>query len=544
MSDSAPARKIRVLDTTLRDGDQSAYGAFSVREKLAIARLLDAAGVDCVETGFPASSAVDLEACRRISAEGLKTDIAVMCRAIPAEIAQASSVLPASNGIIHLTLPVSDTLMRAKLGKTREGILSLARECARRAVDHTAIVEMGAEDATRADYGFLVDYCAAAIEEGARIVNIADTVGKGTPGDFSALIRKLVRDIPAFASGAVTLSVHCHNDLGLASANGLAGLLAGAGQVETTLLGIGERAGNAATEELAAIIARSGAFADLLTTVDPERLARAARTLAGHLGLSLSPFKPIIGQNARVHSSGTHQQAEMRRPGAYEVVPSPFRTDSAGTSRVGVSSSRIALSRHSGRAGVIGFAARYAGITLGDEDAAAIAAMIKGLPDVGGLPRRTVGITEFLEMLRMRDRSVPAPWKLLKFSYKSKNDGSVECRATVTCDGKTRRLRTAAPNGRTALVDLASGLCPTSIALLSSVETSAYNDAGLSDTPCHSATSRVYVEAVATDSSTRGKSAGAVRPYCVERIGDTPFRPLFECMLDVVNAERCVCRSS
>jgi 2-isopropylmalate synthase len=546
MSDSLPIRKIRVLDTTLRDGDQSAYGSFSVSEKLAIARLLDASGVDCVETGFPASSAVDFEACRLISAEGLKSDIAVMCRAIPSEIEIAASVLPAPNGIIHLTLPVSDALIDAKLGKTRRETLALARESVSRAAGLASLVEMGAEDATRADYGFLVDYCVAAIEAGARVVNIADTVGKGTPADFAALIRDLVRDIPAFASGAVTLGVHCHNDLGLASANSLAGLLAGAAQAETTLLGIGERAGNAATEELAAIISLSGVYSGIRTDLDAERLAYAARTLAGYLGLSLSPFKPILGQNARVHSSGTHQQAETRQPGVYEVVPPFCGADSSGARRTGISSSRIVLSRHSGRAGVIGFAARYAGITLGDEDATVISTMIKELPDAGGLPRRIVGITEFLEMLRLKEYDVPVPWKLRKFTYKVENDGFIECRVIVACAGENRRLRAVASNGRTVLVDLASNLCPTSITLHSSIESSVYTDEGLSDMLCHSIPSRVYVEAVAT-----GPAAGqnpafecSDRPYCVERIGFNPLRQLFECMLDVVNAERCVCRSA
>jgi 2-isopropylmalate synthase len=546
MSDSASVRTIRVLDTTLRDGDQSAYGSFSIREKLAIARLLDAAGVDCVETGFPASSAVDLEACRLISAEGLKADIAVMCRAIPAEIELAASVLPPSNGIIHLTLPVSDTLMGAKLGKTKRETLALLRESVRRAADLASLVEMGAEDATRADYGFLVDYCAAAIEAGARIVNIADTVGKSAPEDFAALIRNLVRDIPAFASGSVTLSVHCHNDMGLASANSRAGLLAGADQIETTLLGIGERAGNAATEELAAIIALSGAYDGLRAGFVPEKLADAARTVGVVLGLSLSPFKPIIGQNARVHSSGTHQQAETRQPGVYEVVPPSRGADSAGSRRTDLSSARIVLSRHSGRAGVIGFAARYASITLGDEDATAISTMIKELPDAGGLPRRIVGITEFLEMLRLKEYDVPVPWKLRKFTYKVKNDGFIECRATVACAGENRRLRAAASNGRTVLVDLASNLCPTSINLLSSIESSVYTDEGLSDTLCPSMLSRVYVEAVATGPASGQNPAVECsgRPYCVERIGFNPLRQLFECMLDVVNAERCICRSA
>ena len=232
---SDAARNLIVLDTTLRDGDQSACGGFSIADKIRIARALDEAGIDRIETGFPASSDIDFEACSRIAAEGLSAELAVMCRAVPREIELASRALPPSSGIIHITLPVSDRLMNVKLGKTRGEILALARSSVRLAAGFAKTLEAGAEDATRADYDYLAEYCAAVIDAGASVVNIADTAGFATPEEIEQLVRKLMISVPAFSSGRAMLSVHCHNDLGLAAANTLAGIAGGATQIETTL---------------------------------------------------------------------------------------------------------------------------------------------------------------------------------------------------------------------------------------------------------------------------------------------------------------------
>ena len=378
MSDAA--RNLIFFDTTLRDGDQSACGCFSIADKIRIAHALDEAGIDRIETGFPASSDTDFEACRLIAREGLRAELAVMCRAIPREIELASRALPPSSGIIHITLPVSDRLMNVKLGKGRTEILALARKTVRIAAGFAKTVEAGAEDATRADCDFLAEYCAAAIEAGASVVNIADTAGFTTPEEIERLLRKLMNSVPAFASGRAIASVHCHNDLGLAVANTLAGIAGGATQIETTLAGIGERAGNAATEEIAAILdARRNHYA-FSSRADSARLASAARLAAALLGTDLSPFKPIIGRNVRAHASGIHQQAEVRAPGIYGTTPCASATKPA----------RIALTRHSGRAGIAEAARKYAGIELSSADLDAITPEIK---------RSTTGVTELLELL-------------------------------------------------------------------------------------------------------------------------------------------------
>lgn len=341
------ARRVRVLDATLREGDQAAGFAFSRAEKISLAEAIAGLGVDVIEAGFPLSSPADFESCAAISrllSSSSSPLVAVMCRAIPTEIeASARALADPSRGILHLTLPASDRHARAKLGLDRGGVLRLVREAVSCAAGLAAEVELGAEDATRADPSFLAEYCAVAVDSGARVVNLADTVGRSLPAETARLVSLARRSHPAFRDGRAIISVHCHDDLGLALANTLAAFSAGAGQAEVTLLGIGERAGNLATETFAAVLDERRDALGLETGIELGSVCRVAGLLSSIVGSGLSPLKPVTGTNVRAHASGIHQHGLARDPYTYRSVYRDY-PDCAPE--------RFVVSRHSGLAGV------------------------------------------------------------------------------------------------------------------------------------------------------------------------------------------------
>ncbi|MDR3247850.1 MAG: 2-isopropylmalate synthase, partial [Treponema sp.] len=371
-------RRLSILDTTLRDGDQAAGFAFSPDQKRTLARALIEAGVDTVETGFPLSSPADFDLCRELARE-FPGRTAVMCRGRREDIAATARVFSGGvPGLLHISLPVSKIHIRAKLGITETELLKRTTELSAYAAELVSSVEFGAEDATRADRNFLFDYCGAAFAAGVNIVNIADTLGIAGPGEFGSLIVFLKR-----SNTTKCMSVHCHNDLGLALANTLAAIEAGCGQVEVSAGGIGERAGNAALEELCLNLeARRewyGVHAGLKLERLPDLIARVREISAID-----SPLKPVSGWNIRAHASGIHQQGLARESETYAnpaldaISPGP---------------ERIILSRHSGQAGLRLFAQRYCGFELSDPIAQEILARVKAAP--GPL----TGLTEFLCML-------------------------------------------------------------------------------------------------------------------------------------------------
>lgn len=392
-----PAQRLRVLDATLRDGDQAAGFAFSVRAKLDIARALAASGVDIIEAGFPLSSALDGEACALIADEfAAQTNayanapsIALMCRAIPDEIRKTAAFFRSNTrGVLHLSLPVSDLHISSKLGISRALLLERAANSVRIARCLAFEVEMGAEDATRADREFLAEYCDAVTSLGARTVNIADTVGHALPLEFASLVTYLLRKVPAFRDGSSIISVHCHNDLGLASANTLAAIGARCGQIEVCALGLGERAGNAALEEIAAVLETRHDIYDICTGLIPSEIGNLTRLVSSVIGTGLSPLKPVTGSNIRAHASGIHQHGVSRNCKAYQSFdPSVFRTVPE----------RIVLSRHSGRSGVEMAAIKYAGVRLTAAQAESLLGRIKNSCQNDA---SQFGITEFLLLLR------------------------------------------------------------------------------------------------------------------------------------------------
>ncbi|HEY6923314.1 MAG TPA: 2-isopropylmalate synthase, partial [Steroidobacteraceae bacterium] len=319
---AAPPERVRIFDTTLRDGEQSPGATLNTHEKLEIAEQLARLGVDVIEAGFPASSPGDLAAvqqiavgvgrAKRMDKNGAPTDppgIAAMARASRGDIDQAwRGVRDAKHPRIHIVLATSDLHLEFKLRKTRSEVVNMTRQAVMHARRLCGDVEFSPEDATRSDPDFLLKVLEVAVEAGATTLNIPDTVGYSTPGEFGDLIQLLHR---RFTGRGVVLSVHCHDDLGLATANTLAGLTNGARQMEVTINGIGERAGNACLAETVMALHTRGAVFNLETNIIRRELCRTSRLVSRCTGMLVQPNKAIVGANAFAHESGIHQDGVL-----------------------------------------------------------------------------------------------------------------------------------------------------------------------------------------------------------------------------------------
>jgi 2-isopropylmalate synthase len=334
--DALPARLI-IFDTTLRDGEQSPGCSMREDEKLRMAHQLAKLGVDILEAGFPISSHGDFRAVSRIAAEVDGPKIAALARAKEADIDCAwRAIRGAPRRRIHTFLATSDIHLACKLKITRAQALEQARNAVAYAKSLCDDVEFSPEDATRSDLNFLREVLLATVEAGATTLNIPDTVGYTTPAEFSETISRIRASVPEH----VTISAHCHNDLGLAVANSLAAVAAGARQVECTINGIGERAGNAALEEIVmATRVRSDRF-HVTTNVRTEEICPASALLASIVGFNVQPNKAIVGRNAFAHEAGIHQHGVINNPLCYEIM-SP--------ESVGATVERLVLGKHSGR---------------------------------------------------------------------------------------------------------------------------------------------------------------------------------------------------
>src|SRR5438093_5517854 len=331
--------RIKIFDTTLRDGEQSPGFSMNVEEKLKMARQLERLQVDIIEAGFPMASEGDFEAVKKISAEIRSATIAGLARAIPADIDKCWQALEgAAKPRIHTFLATSDIHLKYKLNKSRGEALDLAVKAVERARNLCDEVEFSAEDAGRTEINYLCTVCDAVIEAGATIVNIPDTVGYQTPAEYGLLIRTL-RDRLKKADH-ITISTHCHDDLGLAVANSLAGIENGARQVECAINGIGERAGNAALEEIVMAIDTRKRYFNATTGVKTQELYRTSQMLSQITGKPVQVNKAIVGANAFAHEAGIHQDGMLKAAVTYEIM-SP--------ETVGVPRSMIVLGKHSGR---------------------------------------------------------------------------------------------------------------------------------------------------------------------------------------------------
>ncbi len=330
-------QRVLVFDTTLRDGEQSPGCSMNVREKRRMAAKLVDLGVDVLEAGFPVASEGDFESVRLVAGETRRVSVAALARACPDDITRAAAALEGADcPRIHTFIATSDNHLKFKLRKTRAQVFDEAVEAVRLARRYVDDVEFSAEDATRTDLEFLSEVTRATVEAGAGTVNVPDTVGYCTPDEFGGTIRHLV----GVAGERAAISVHCHNDLGLAVANSLAAVQAGATQVECTVNGIGERAGNCALEEIVMILEVRRDCLPFHTGINTTELYPASQLLSSLIAFGPQPNKSIVGRNAFAHEAGIHQDGVLKERSTYEIID---------PSSVGVPESRLVLGKHSGR---------------------------------------------------------------------------------------------------------------------------------------------------------------------------------------------------
>jgi len=331
--------KIFIFDTTLRDGEQTPGVAFTVEEKLKIAKALEKLGVDVIEAGFPASSPGDFDAVKRIAEEIERPVIAALARALPQDIKRAGNALKnAKKGRIHTFIGTSPVHMKYQLRKTPDDVLKIAVDAVKLAREYQEEVEFSPMDASRSEVSFLHEVIQAAVEAGAKIINIPDTVGYSIPEEFAGLIQKIKEYLPSIDS--ITLSVHCHDDLGMAVANSLAAIRKGARQIECAVNGLGERAGNAALEEVVMAIKTREEFFKFYTDINTKEIYPTSRLVSYLTGIPIQPNKAIVGKNAFRHQSGIHQDGVLKESTTYEIVT---------PSSVGLEQSEIVLGKLSGR---------------------------------------------------------------------------------------------------------------------------------------------------------------------------------------------------
>jgi 2-isopropylmalate synthase len=374
-------RRITIFDTTLRDGEQSPGIALLPGEKAEIAAQLERLGVDVIEAGFPASSPGDFDGVRAVAAAAGRATVAALCRTRPEDLeAAADALAPAYRSRIHVFIATSPLHMEKKLRLEPDEVVDHARRAVAYAATVSDEVEFSCEDATRSDPSFVAHVCREAIRAGATTINLPDTVGYALPEEYASFLRTVRRLCPELAG--VSLSVHCHDDLGLAVANSLAGVQAGAGQVECTINGIGERAGNAALEEIVmAFRVRNGRLR-VETGIDPAEIGTASRLVESLTGYAVPRNKAVVGRNAFAHEAGIHQDGVLKDAGTYQIMD---------PGELGVEMS-LPLGKHSGRH-AFARACVEAGVALEPDEVGDAFARFKRLADEG----RDVSLSEVFE---------------------------------------------------------------------------------------------------------------------------------------------------
>ena len=333
------SERVRIFDTTLRDGEQSPGCSMGLKEKVSLARKLQSLGVDIIEAGFPIASDGDFAAVKAVAAECREVTVAALCRTSEQDVLRAAEALSgAARPRIHTFVATSDLHLEYKLKKTRAEVIEMTRQAVRLARGFAEEVEFSAEDATRSDVNYLCDVFAAAVNEGATILNVPDTVGYTLPTEFMQLVRTVRERV--VGDRDLTISVHCHNDLGLAVANSLAAIDAGARQIECTVNGIGERAGNASLEEIAMAMRVRADRLPFETGIDTSQIYSTSQLLSQIIGFGVQPNKAIVGRNAFAHEAGIHQHGVISNPLCYEIMT---------PESVGVPANELVLGKHSGR---------------------------------------------------------------------------------------------------------------------------------------------------------------------------------------------------
>ncbi len=330
-------QRVVIFDTTLRDGEQSPGCSMTVPEKLRMARKLVELGVDIMEAGFPIASQGDFDAVDAVSREYPEVRVAALCRANKLDVECAGKALThAKRPLIHTFIATSDIHLKYKLKKSREQVMEEAVKAVKLARTYTDDVEFSAEDASRTDPDYMEQVTLAVVDAGASTVNLPDTVGYSIPDEYATMIRRMVKAV----DGRAIISVHCHDDLGLAVANSIAAVQAGARQVECTINGIGERAGNCSLEEIVMAMRTRNDKLPYHTGINAEHLYSASRLLSSIITFGPQPNKAIVGDNAFAHEAGSHQDGYLKEKSTYEIMD---------PKSVGVPESKLVLGKHSGR---------------------------------------------------------------------------------------------------------------------------------------------------------------------------------------------------
>jgi 2-isopropylmalate synthase len=331
--------RVQVFDTTLRDGEQSPGFSMTVAEKLRMAHQLQSLGADIIEAGFPIASPGDFDGVRAVAKQIRSCKVAALARASQRDVDSAlAAIESAAHPRVHVFLATSDLHLKYKLRISRQDALNAVDQMVRHARNHCAEVEFSAEDASRSDIDFLCQVAKIAANAGATIINLPDTVGYAIPSEYAAIFTKVREHLSDREN--ITLSAHCHNDLGLAVANSLAAVAAGARQIECTINGIGERAGNASLEELAVAFAVRQSHFGISTGIRLPEIFPTSQLLAKITGTGVAPNKAVVGANAFAHEAGIHQDGIIKNPLTYEII-SP--------EAVGVPARKLVLGKHSGR---------------------------------------------------------------------------------------------------------------------------------------------------------------------------------------------------
>lgn len=407
------------FDTTLRDGEQSPGATMNLQEKLGLAHQLEKLGVDVLEAGFPASSLGDFAAVRTIASEAGDMQIAGLCRCLESDIDRCwAAVNVARNPRIHLFLSTSPLHMKHKLCKSPEDVLKMISAGVKCSATCTDNVEFSAEDASRSERDFLCRVVETAIKAGARVINLPDTVGYAQPEEYAALISYVINNTPN--SDKAIFSVHCHNDLGLAAANTLAALKVGARQAEVTLCGIGERAGNAAIEEVVMALAVRRDYFGLSHSIITEQLYPSCRLLAMTIGMPIPDNKAVVGANAFAHESGIHQDGMLKNRETYEIMT---------PQSVGRKESNLVIGKHSGR-NAVRSKFESMGCKLDENQLNVLFEAVKHLADC----KKILHDDDLMALLQEEIYRIPDRFRLRHVSVQSSDAGGVPPAAAVIMD--------------------------------------------------------------------------------------------------------------
>jgi 2-isopropylmalate synthase len=414
------ANRVRIFDTTLRDGEQSPGISLNTQEKVEIAHQLARLGVDVIEAGFPITSPGDFEAVKAIAREVEGPVICGLARTSKQDIEAAwNAVKDAERPRIHTFIATSDIHIERKLQTTRDDVKGQVRAAVAHAKQHTDEVEFSPEDGSRSDVEFMAEVIAIALEEGATTINVPDTVGYTMPHEYAEMFERLYALVPELR--AVTMSVHCHDDLGLAVANSFAGLRAGCRQVECAINGIGERAGNASLEEIVMLLHTRESSVGLWTAVNTREIARASRLVSRLTGYPVQPNKAIVGRNAFAHEAGIHQDGVLKERTTYEIMDA---------TTIGLEQNAIVLGKHSGR-----HALRRALEELGFQvDGAELGAAFRRFKDIADKKKKVTAL-DLEAIVSDQMKQAPAAYELESFDVEASSSRAPLARVRVRFPG-------------------------------------------------------------------------------------------------------------